>query len=154
MFPPRLGGNKRVGVFATRSPFRPNPVGLSSVKLIEVKKTKEHGTVLKVLGSDLMDGTPIFDIKPYLSFTDSHPEAKNGFADKVFEKSLDVIFTPDTEKLLTQKQKDELSSLLSQDPRPSYQNDEERTYGMDYSNFNVSFRVCGNTLTVISVTEK
>ena len=152
--PPRLGGNKAMGVFATRSPFRPNPLGLSCVEVESIEFSEEYGPVINVNGADLMDGTPIFDIKPYLSFTDSHPEAKNGFADKVFEKSLDVIFTPDTEKLLTQKQKDELSSLLSQDPRPSYQNDEERTYGMDYSNFNVSFRVCGNTLTVISVTEK
>ena len=147
--PPRLGGNKRVGVFATRSPFRPNPVGLSSVKLIEVKKTKEHGTVLKVRGSDLMDGTPIFDIKPYLSFTDSHPEAKNGFADGVLSKSIDVVFEKNF--TLTQKQKEELTSLLSQDPRPSYQEDEKRIYGMAYAHMNVKFRVKEGVLYVTEI---
>ncbi len=149
--PPRLGGNTRMGVFATRSPYRPNPIGLSSVKLLGVEKTENDGYVLRVSGSDLMDGTPIIDIKPYLSFTDSHPDAKNGFADGVFSKSLAVTYENGCDKHLTDKQKEELSALLSQDPRPSYQNDENRIYGMNYGQYDVSFSVKDGVLSVLSV---
>ncbi len=152
--PPRLGGNTRMGVFATRSPYRPNPIGLSSVKLIGIEKDETHGFVLKVSGSDLLDGTPILDIKPYLSFTDSHPDAKNGFADKVFSKSLSVIYDNTCSKNLSDKQKDEISAILSQDPRPSYHNDENRIYRMNYEEFVVSFSVKGGILTVLSVVKQ
>jgi len=152
--PPRLGGNTRMGVFATRSPYRPNPIGLSSVKLIGIEKDATHGSVLKVSGSDLLDGTPILDIKPYLSFTDSHPNAKNGFADGVFSKSLSVIYDDSCNICLTDKQKDELSAILSQDPRPSYHNDENRIYKMEYAQFCVSFKVEDDILIVLSVVEK
>ncbi len=149
--PPRLGGNTRMGVFATRSPYRPNPIGLSSVKLLGVEKTENDGCVLRVSGSDLMDGTPIIDVKPYLSFTDSHPDAKNGFADGVFSKCLEVVYANGTDKHLTKKEKEELSALLAQDPRPSYQNNESRVYGMSYGEYNVNFSVKNGVLSVLCI---
>ena len=118
--PPRLGGNKRMGVFATRSPFRPNPIGLSSVKLIEIKDTANEGTVLLVTGADLLDGTPIYDIKPYLAFTDSHPDAVSGFAEEVKDYSLDVDFPTSLLNLISAEKRESLSRLLADDPRPSY----------------------------------
>lgn len=145
--PPRLGGNKRMGVFATRSPYRPNPIGLSSVKLMGVEQTKE-GTVLKVSGADLMDNTPIYDIKPYLSFTDSHPDAINGFADEKFGYSLEVVFPDSLKKSLTQSQINELTSILAQDPRPAYICDKERIYGLSYGGFEVKFKVSDGVVTV------
>lgn len=149
--PPRLGGNKRVGVFATRSPYRPNPIGLSSVKLEGVEQTKDDGIVLIVSGADLLDGTPIYDIKPYLAYSDSHPDAIGGFADPVREYSLNVIFCKELlSKVHISKQKS-LIDILKQDPRPSYQSDPEREYGMRFADYEIFFKVDGDTLTVTRV---
>lgn len=149
--PPRLGGNKRVGVFATRSPYRPNPIGLSSVKLERVEADRNEGTVLIVSGADLLDGTPIYDIKPYLAYSDSHPEAIGGFADPVREYALNVVFCKELlSKVHISKQKS-LIQILEQDPRPSYQNDPEREYGMRFADYEIFFKVDGETLTVVRV---
>lgn len=151
--PPRLGGNRRMGVFATRSPFRPNAIGLSSVKLVRVEETEKYGTVLVVDGADLMDGTPIWDIKPYIAYTDSHPDAIGGFSDAVREYAVAVDF-PDA--LLCRIEEDKrktLIALLEQDPRPSYQRDEERVYGMTYGKWEIRFRVKDGKLTVTEVKE-
>lgn len=148
--PPRLGGNRRMGVFATRSPYRPNPIGLSSVELSEVKKTAEYGTVLVVKGADLMDGTPIFDIKPYLAFSDSHENARNGFADSVKKYALQVELPTEVLQKLSPSEAEQLISLLSQDPRPSYKRAEGRVYGMKFGKFEVKFRADGEVLTVLS----
>lgn len=150
--PPRLGGNKRMGVFATRSPYRPNPIGLSSVRLDRVEHTDE-GDVLIVRGADLLDGTPIYDIKPYLAYTDSHPEAIGGFADPVKEYGLNVVFCKELlSKIQISKQKP-LLKILEHDPRPSYQDDPEREYGMLFSDYEIFFKVEGDTLTVTNVKE-
>ncbi len=149
--PPRLGGNKRVGVFATRSPFRPNNLGLSSVKLEAVISLPDKGAVLIVSGADLMNGTPIFDIKPYVKYSDSHPDAVSGFADDYVGYSLKLEFD---EKLLSKvndNDRDALCEVLKNDPRPSYQHDPERVYTMDYGKYSVSFRVEGDTLIVTEV---
>lgn len=149
--PPRLGGNTPMGVFATRSPFRPNPIGLSSVRLLGVEKTEHLGTVLHVGGADLMDGTPIYDIKPYLPYTDCHAEAVGGFAEPLREHSLSVTFP---EKLLARLPADRRQAalaLLAEDPRPAYQNDPERIYGLFFAGFNISFRVKESALSVIAV---
>lgn len=151
--PPRLGGNRRMGVFATRSPFRPNAIGLSSVKLVRVEETEKYGTVLVVEGADLMDGTPIWDIKPYIAYTDSHPDAIGGFSDAVREYAVAVDF-PDA--LLCRIEEDKrktLIALLEQDPRPSYQRDDERVYGMTYGKWEIRFRVKDGKLTVTEVKE-
>ena len=148
--PPRLGGNKRMGVFATRSPNRPNAIGLSSVKLCGVRKTKEHGCVLEVCGADLADGTPIFDIKPYLAFTDSHPDAVCGFADSVFENNISVVFSQEVKNSFTDNQLSKIESILSQNPKPSYHNDSERIYGMKYGEYEIKFCTDKNILKVIS----
>lgn len=148
--PPRLGGNTRVGVFATRSPFRPNPIGLSSVRLLGIEKTSE-GDVLRVSGADLMDGTPILDIKPYLAFTDSHPDASGGFADERRGDHLEVIFPERLLEAVPAKKRDSLISLLSEDPRPHYQNDPSREYGLDFAGLNILFRVDGDALHVTAV---
>lgn len=148
--PPRLGGNKRIGVFATRSPYRPNSIGLSTVELISVQKIKGR-IVLEVAGADLMDGTPIYDIKPYLSFTDSHPNAKGGFADEVKDKKLDVIIPRDLMNSFEVKKMSALNELLSQDPRPSYQNEPERIYGFVFSGREVKFKVDGKVLIVTEI---
>ena len=148
--PPRLGGNKRMGVFATRSPYRPNPIGLSSVKLCGVRKTKEHGMVLDVYGADLSDGTPIFDIKPYLAFTDNHPDAVCGFADEVFENNIRVLFPDNFNTMFPARWLNELESILSQNPKPSYQNNHGRIYGMKYGEYNIKFCIEENILRVIS----
>lgn len=145
--PPRLGGNKRIGVFATRSPFRPNPIGLSSVKLLGVEKTGE-GSVLRVSGADLMNGTPIYDIKPYLAFTDSHPEAIGGFADEKKAYALQVDFPSDLLARIPEKKRAALLELLSEDPRPQYIEDPERVFGFPFADFEIKFTVSGNVLTV------
>jgi tRNA-Thr(GGU) m(6)t(6)A37 methyltransferase TsaA len=150
--PPRLGGNKRMGVFATRSPFRPNPIGLSSVKLESVELHPDLGPVLHVTGADLMDGTPIYDIKPYLSFTDSHPEATGGFADPVKDYSLEVVFPEQLRNLIPVEHHEALMKVLAHDPRPSYQNDPDRKYGFGFAGFNIRFTVNDNLLTVFEVT--
>ena len=155
--PPRLGGNKRMGVFATRSPFRPNPLGLSSVKLVGIE-----GGDLIVSGADVLDGTPIYDIKPYLSFSDSHPDAKNGFAEETKDYRLEVdwgMCSPDylskTDRHWTENEPktdrqwvDEVEYILCQDPRPGYQNDPEREYKMDYAGWRVTFKVLENKVLV------
>ena len=152
--PPRLGGNKRMGVFATRSPYRPNPIGLSSVRLEGIEVTENEGTVLIVSGADLLDGTPIYDIKPYLAFTDSHENATGGFADPVRDYALNVDFCKELlSKIEISKQKT-LIEILEQDPRPSYQNDPEREYGMLFSDYEIFFKVREGTLTVTDVKEK
>ena len=149
--PPRLGGNRRVGVFATRSPFRPNPIGLSSVRLLGVEHTDTEGDVLLVSGADLLDGTPIYDIKPYLAFTDSHPDAIGGFADGVRDYKLTVDFPKELSDLIAAEKLQGLITLLENDPRPSYQDDPERIYGMLFSDREIKFRVEGDTLTVTEV---
>ncbi len=150
--PPRLGGNMRVGVFATRSPFRPNPIGLSSVKLLRVEEGKK-GKVLVVSGADLMDGTPIYDIKPYLAFSDSHPEARAQFPDEHLSDTLDVKMNEKDLDLFPEEKREALLEILRQDPRPSYQNDPERIYGFFFAGFEIRFRVVENTLTVVSIEE-
>lgn len=149
--PPRLGGNKRMGVFATRSPFRPNPVGLSSVKLIGVEKTAEHGCILRVAGADMLDGTPIYDIKPYLPYVDSHPDASNGFALDEKAGGLEVDFPEHLLEMIPQSKQKALVEVLSQDPRPGYQNEPERIYGIEFAGFDIRFRVNGKNLTVIEI---
>lgn len=141
--PPRLGGNKRMGVFATRSPFRPNPLGLSAVRLEKI----ENG-ILTVSGADLMNGTPIYDIKPYLPFSDSYPRAKGGFAERVKEYRLAVRFSENV--VLNEEQKNILTKVLEQDPRPAYQDDPERIYALSFGRMTVKFSVCDGVLTVKS----
>ena len=149
--PPRLGGNRKMGVFATRSPYRPNPIGLSSVRLVEIKPTDNEGLVLIVDGIDMLNGTPIYDIKPYLSFTDSHPDAVCGFADEVAKYSLDVSIPEQIKAHLTSEEISELTVILSQDPRPHYKSDGEGEYGMRFQNYNVSFKVENKTVTVTKI---
>lgn len=149
--PPRLGGNTRVGVFATRSPFRPNSVGMSSVKLERFEVDKTLGPVLYVSGADLLDGTPIFDVKPYLAYVDSHPEAKDGFALNIKDGTLKVDFPPEWLLKVPEEKRDGLIELLSQDPRPQYQNDPERIYKMKFGTQEVWFSVEGSTLFVRNV---
>ncbi|MBQ7975813.1 MAG: tRNA (N6-threonylcarbamoyladenosine(37)-N6)-methyltransferase TrmO [Clostridia bacterium] len=148
--PPRLGGNKRVGVFATRSPFRPNPIGLSSVKLTGIEKTNE-GTVLKVSGADLMDGTPIYDIKPYLPYTDCHSDAAGGFGGKALSYALDVILPEKLKAKLNNAELKEITSILSQDPRPAYIDEPERVYGFKYKDKEIKFTVANNIATVTEI---
>ncbi len=149
--PPRLGGNTRMGVFATRSPFRPNELGLSSVKLLKVELTKDKGPVLYVSGADLLDGTPIFDIKPYLAFTDSHQGATGGFAEDYLDYRLEVVFPEELKAEIEAEKCRSLQQILAADPRPSYQNDPDRVYGLKYFEYEVKFTVCGKTLTVKEV---
>ena len=144
--PPRLGGNRRMGVFATRSPFRPNPIGLSCVRLLGIE-----GTDLVVEGADLLDGTPIYDIKPYLPYTDAHPEATAGFAGEVYEDRLTVEFPAALLSKLPPDKRESVIALLRGDPRPSYQEDAARVYGMPYAGFDIRFTVAGDALTVIAV---
>ena len=149
--PPRLGGNTRMGVFATRSPFRPNAMGLSSVELVRVSYDEKDSPILYVRGADIVSGTPIFDIKPYLSFTDSHPEAICGFAGEKFSYELNVEI-PDSEMIkIPENSKEAFLDILKNDPRPAYQEDPERIYKMSFEKFTVSFKVAGNTLTVIKI---
>lgn len=148
--PPRLGGNKRMGVFATRSPFRPNPIGLSCVKLEEIKDT-ENGKVLVVSGADLMDGTPIFDIKPYLPFADCVTEATGGFADDVYGQKLGVVLPENLKGILPSEKQDALVAVLKEDPRPAYQDDPCREYGFDFAGHSIKFKVESNKLTVTDI---
>jgi tRNA-Thr(GGU) m(6)t(6)A37 methyltransferase TsaA len=149
--PPRLGGNKRMGVFATRSPYRPNSLGLSSVELVRVEQDEKLGPVLVVTGADLMDGTPIYDVKPYLPFTDSHPEARGGFADDVKDYALEVVFPEEWLQMIPADKREGLFGILAQDPRPSYQDDPDRVYGMGFAGLEVRFRVEGEVLTVTEI---
>ena len=149
--PPLLGGNRKVGVFASRSPFRPNRLGLSSVRISEIEIDATRGPLIHVLGADLMDGTPIYDIKPYVVYADSHPEARSGFVDKNAIRWLEVV-VPDA--VASRYSSDELAALrkvLSLDPRPHYQDNPEKVYGMMYAGKDVKFRVEGDVLTVVEV---
>ena len=152
--PPRLGGNQRVGVFATRSPFRPNPIGLSCVKLEKVDYTAPGGPVLLVRGADLLDGTPIFDVKPYVPLADCRPQAVGGFSDQHREDGLTVDFPPALLEQVPEEKRAALLGVLAQDPRPSYQHDPQRVYGMAFAGLEVRFTVEGNTLTVRGIQAK
>lgn len=149
--PPRLGGNKRIGVFATRSSFRPNSIAMSSVKLNKIEIDKKLGPVLYISGADCLDGTPVFDIKPYLSYTDSHPDAVCGFADRVSRGVQKVIFENGSDGILTESQKSALKKILALDPRPSYQNDPERTYGFRFGDFEIRFKTDGSVINVTDI---
>jgi len=151
--PPRLGGNTRMGVFATRSPFRPNNLGLSSVRLLGVEHTEAYGTVLHVGGADLMDGTPIFDIKPYIPDGDSHPEATGGFTDKAAEFLLQVDFPAELLAILPEDKREAAMGVLSHDPRPSYQRKPDRVYGLTFAGFDIRFKVSEDILSVVDVTK-
>ena len=147
--PPRLGGNVRKGVFATRSPFRPNPIGLSSVKLESIETDTKLGPVLYVTGADLMDGTPIYDIKPYIAYTDSHPDAISGFASKPAEYLLKVDFPEALLQIIPEAQRESLMDVLAHDPRPQYHNDPKRVYGMEFGGMEVKFQVDEMRLKVV-----
>ena len=151
--PPRLGGNERVGVFATRSPNRPNPIGLSSVKLTAVELTTEQGPMLHIEGADLMDGTPIYDIKPYLPYTDSHPDARSGFATQPADSLLEVCCRDELMAKLPMDKRASLVDILAHDPRPRYHDDPERVYGMAYGGYNIRFRISKGCVEVMEVTE-
>lgn len=149
--PPRLGGNARMGVFATRSPFRPNSLGLSCVRLLGVEHTQEFGTVLHVGGADLMDGTPIFDVKPYVPYADSHPDAKGGFTDGAGEYLLQVDFPQTLLEKLPEEKRSAAVGVLSHDPRPSYQRKPGRIYGLNFAGWDIRFTVDGDILTVVDI---
>lgn len=149
--PPRLGGNTRMGVFATRSPFRPNPLGLSCVRLLGIEDDPARGAVLLVAGADLLDGTPIYDIKPYLPYADCIPDARGGFTDAVARETLDVDCPPALLERLPADKRTALLGVLAQDPRPSYQDDPARVYGMSFAGFDVRFTVADGLLTVTDV---
>ncbi len=146
--PPRLGGNERMGVFATRSPFRPNPIGLSSVRLTGIEFSPSLGPVLHVSGADLMDGTPILDIKPYLAYTDSHPDARCGFAPTPADRLLEVHCPETLLAMLPPDHRQPLLDILAHDPRPQYHTDPDRTYGLAFAGFDIHFRVSGSRLEV------
>lgn len=152
--PPKLGGNTRMGVFATRSPFRPNPIGLSSVRLEKIDFDCKDAPVLYVSGADIMDGTPVYDIKPYLAYTDSHPEAAGGFSVPDNAEKLQVEFAEGQLEKLPQRLQNGLMEALAQDPRPAYQNSPERVYIMDFAEFEVHFTVDGNVLTVQKIVQR
>lgn len=149
--PPRLGGNKRLGVFSTRSPFRPNAIGLSSVKIQGLEHTAEYGTVIHVSGADLMDGTPIFDIKPYVPYCDCHPDATGGFTADADDFILDVHFPRELLEKIPEDKQQAAIDVLSHDPRPSYQKDSDRIYGLNFAGFDIRFTVQNKTLTVCDI---
>lgn len=149
--PPRLGGNTRMGVFATRSPFRPNNLGLSCVKILGIERSPQYGAVIHVSGADLMDNTPIFDIKPYIPYCDSHPDALGGFADTAEDFIVKVNIAPDVLSIVPENKQQALLGVLSHDPRPSYQQDSDREYGLSFAGYNVRFIVKNNTLTVLDI---
>ena len=149
--PPRLGGNTRMGVFATRSPYRPNPLGLSAVRIVSVDLHTPDGPVITVAGADLMDGTPIFDIKPYLAYADSHPDAKGGFIEGLTDRSVQVRCDEALLSPLPEETRKSLLAVLTHDPRPTYQNDPDRVYGMDFAGHNVRFTVADGVLTVVEL---
>lgn len=150
--PPRLGGNTRMGVFATRSPFRPNNLGLSCVEIEKIDYEEKDAPVIYVKGADILDGTPIFDIKPYLPYTDSHPDAKSGFSGEVFSDNLEVVFENGTLDNVKKEDIPVLREILSEDPRPHYHDDEERIYSFEFSKYKIKFSVQQNTLKVIKIT--
>ncbi len=152
--PPRLGGNERIGVFASRSPFRPNSLGLSCVKLSEVRKTKNEGTVLIVEGADLLDMTPIYDIKPYVPYADCKTDASGAYTESVSKKVLSVVFSDELKKLVPEEKLEALIGCIEQDPRPSYQEDSERIYSMAFAGLDVHFKVSGDMATVTGIDKK
>ncbi len=152
--PPRLGGNKRVGVFATRSPFRPNNIGLSCVKLEKIDYSSPEGPVLHISGIDMMNGTPVFDIKPYVPVADCIPEATDGFTAETKDYSLNVVFGEELLSVLPEEKRNGAVRMLSLDPRPSYINDGNRVFGVEFAGFDIRFRVSGNMLTVVDVIRK
>ena len=152
--PPILKGNKKRGVFATRSPFRPNSLGLSCVKLLKVERSETSGQILIVSGADLLDNTPIYDIKPYIPYADCYPEATGGFTDTVTKEKLEIIFPQFLLELIPQEKRQGLIDVLAEDPRPSYQNDESRIYSMLFDRFDIHFKICANKLAVINIDEK
>lgn len=147
--PPRLGGNTRLGVFATRSPFRPNPIGLSCVKLERIIENTADGVILEVSGADLLDGTPIYDIKPYIPYTDCRPDASGGFSDDVYSDLLEVIIPDDLTADIDKQTLTALKKVLGNDPRPAYQNDPERIYSFEFANLKIKFKVNKTVLTVV-----
>lgn len=149
--PPRLGGNTRMGVFATRSPFRPNAIGLSCVRLLSVEHTQDMGTVLHIGGADLMDGTPILDIKPYIPYCDAHPEAMGGFTQDAGDFILEVDFPENLKQRLPAEKQEAICQVLSHDPRPSYQKDSDRVYGLSFAGHDIRFTVKDTVLTVVDV---
>ena len=154
MRPPRLGGNRRMGVFATRSPFRPNPLGLSSVRLLKVEPFTPEGPVLHIEGADLMDGTPIYDIKPYLPYTDSHPDARSGFAPQAAEQLLHVECPEALLKLMPEELRGSLLDILAHDPRPQYHHDPERVYCMELAGKEIRFKVEDGNVVVTDITPR
>lgn len=152
--PPRLGGNKRVGVFASRSPFRPNALGLSCVRLEGVAVDAARGPVLRVAGADLLDGTPVYDIKPYLPYADAWPEASGGFTDRTERRKLEVVCAPEVLEAVPEEKRAALLGVLAEDPRPSYQSDPERVYGMAFGGWQVRFTVDGRALTVRQIVKR
>lgn len=151
--PPRLGGNIRKGVFATRSPFRPNPIGLSSVKLDRIEYDSKLGPVLHISGADLMDGTPIYDIKPYLPYVDSHPDGTGGFTDQIKDYKLQVDFPEELLAMIPENKRESLIEVLANDPRPGYQKDGDKVYGMAFCDKDVRFQVRDGVLTVIEISD-
>mgnify|MGYP002513717212 FL=1 len=150
--PPRLGGNAHLGVFATRSPFRPNPLGLSCVEISAIRPDTPDGPVIYVRGADLMDGTPIYDIKPYIVYADSRPDASCGYVDNLSDRRLEVVYEPHVIDAVKDKEiMRSLTEVLSLDPRPAYQNDPNREYGLSFAGMNVRFKVMGEILTVVSI---
>ena len=149
--PPRLGGNTRMGVFATRSPFRPNSLGLSSVEIVGLENTSEYGTVIHVAGADLMDGTPIFDIKPYIPYSDCHTDATGGFTDSAYDFLLTVNFPPELLSKIPANKQEAVVAVLSHDPRPSSQEDSDRMYGLNFAGYDIRFTVKDSILTVHEV---
>ncbi len=148
--PPRLGGNQRMGVFATRSPFRPNPIGLSSVRIKEIQLSTNDGPVIIVEGADLMNGTPIWDIKPYLPFTDSHPDAKGGFTEETSkQKPLEVILPEQIATRFSDQQITALQKILASDPRPRYHDNPDRIYGIEFAGEDIKFKINGNKVTIL-----
>lgn len=152
--PPRLGGNKRIGVFASRSPFRPNPLGLSCVKIEKIEKSKKDGTVLIVSGADLMDGTPIYDIKPYIPYTDCVSDAKGGFAEDNKEFKAEVEISEKLLEIIPESKRSVLISALRDDPRPAYKYDTEKEYGFTFADYEIKFTARGNKITVTDILKK
>ena len=152
--PPRLGGNTRIGVFASRSPFRPNRLGLSAVKILGIEHDTADGTVIHVSGADLMDGTPIYDIKPYVTYADSKPDARSGFVDTTGWTPLEVVIPEKFGKMLTESERDMLAGVLAQDPRPQYHDDPAKTYGMEFGGMDIHFRVHDGTAEVTDIIKK
>ena len=152
--PPRLGGNKRIGVFATRAPYRPNPIGLSSVKIEKIDLNTPEGPIIEISGADMLDGTPIYDIKPYIAYTDSHPEAMGGFSEEVFENSLKVEENKEFKNIMPEDKYESLLQILSSDPRPGYKEDSNRIYGLSFAGYEIKFTVFDGVLRIESITDE